>query len=334
MEKISMAATKKKVSKYVPDDIVFMILSKLPIKSLKRFECVRKSWSLLIENTSFMNMFHNNLLSNLYYCSYYDQASLFMLVHGLTRKDYFYSFSIEKFESKVKLDLSNPFEDQEDYLENICIFGFSNINGTFFLYQDGSCKIVILWNPSRDEFNHIPPSPIESTLSRDARYSSPPDVYVDPIWEIYSLKSNSWRKLDLNMPHSIMGTKDARLYMDGMCHWLCRHRSSPFTPCLTSFYLSKEEFFVTSIPDDCFVVGEKEVYLAMLNEFIALLDMMEMVFTYQYWVNSVEKNRGFCSSLLGHCLAFHLGYEEEACSFPSRVIVYKESILPIEGISS
>lgn len=60
-----------------------------------------------------------------------------MLVHGLytrTVTNYFCSFSREKFESKVRIDLSNPFVSEADYLEDISIFGFGSINGTFSFY--------------------------------------------------------------------------------------------------------------------------------------------------------------------------------------------------------
>jgi len=50
------------VCNYVSDDITFSILSKLPLKSLKRFECACKSCSLLFDNPYFMTMHHNYLL--------------------------------------------------------------------------------------------------------------------------------------------------------------------------------------------------------------------------------------------------------------------------------
>jgi len=53
---------KKKVStsSHIPDDLTFSILSKLPIKSLTRFAFVQKSWSLLFQNSIFMNTFCTN----------------------------------------------------------------------------------------------------------------------------------------------------------------------------------------------------------------------------------------------------------------------------------
>ncbi|KAL6552946.1 hypothetical protein OROGR_006788 [Orobanche gracilis] len=48
MEKKSVAVTNDKVSNYIPEEIFFSILSKLSLKSLKRFECVQKSWSSIV----------------------------------------------------------------------------------------------------------------------------------------------------------------------------------------------------------------------------------------------------------------------------------------------
>jgi hypothetical protein len=51
-------------SKYIPDEVAFSILSKLSIKSLKRFGCVSKSWSILFENTHFMTMYSKHFISH------------------------------------------------------------------------------------------------------------------------------------------------------------------------------------------------------------------------------------------------------------------------------
>jgi len=46
MEK-SVSAINVKVSNNISEDLAFSILSKLPLKSLKWFGCVQKSWALL-----------------------------------------------------------------------------------------------------------------------------------------------------------------------------------------------------------------------------------------------------------------------------------------------
>ena len=76
MEK-SPAERKKTVSKDIPDDLAFSILSKLPVKSLNRFGCVRKSWPVLFTNPYFMSLFRKNFLCQ--NPSYYDDTSFLYL---------------------------------------------------------------------------------------------------------------------------------------------------------------------------------------------------------------------------------------------------------------
>jgi len=56
-------------SNHVPDDVVFSIFSKLPLKSVNRFTCLGKSWSTLFENPYFINMFYKKFLKkkNMFY---------------------------------------------------------------------------------------------------------------------------------------------------------------------------------------------------------------------------------------------------------------------------
>jgi molecular chaperone HtpG len=62
------------LTNHITDDIILSILSKLPLKSFKRFECVCKSWSLLFDDPYFITMYRNNFL--LKDCSYYDDTCL------------------------------------------------------------------------------------------------------------------------------------------------------------------------------------------------------------------------------------------------------------------
>ncbi|XP_045791066.1 putative F-box protein At3g16210 [Trifolium pratense] len=251
MEKTTLAATKEEVSTYIPDDIVFFILSKLPLKSIKRFECVRKSWSLLFENHSFMNMFRNNCLASSHRCSYYDGASLLLTVYK-PRASYY--LSDDRFQNKVKLDWSHLFENQNNLPETLNSFG--SINGTICFHDQGRFGKTVLWNwnPATHTFKILPLSPlIESSLPnvdffrvqvitdihgfgydnltndyKIIRYVSITvehryyrncifNEYLNPFWEIYSLRSNSWKELDVCVPSSYQ-TKRTQVYMDHVCH--------------------------------------------------------------------------------------------------------------------
>jgi hypothetical protein len=48
-----------------------------------------------------------------------------------------------------------------------------------------------------------------------------------PFWEIYSLKSKSWKKLNLDMPtySESRGGVLKQVYTKGICHWLCEREN-------------------------------------------------------------------------------------------------------------
>ena len=177
---------------------------------------------------------------------------------------------------------------------------------------------VLLCNPTTDELKVIPRSPTKSPRSptetqevyvvesvhgfgydcvkhdykvlqhiefymRDSfqsnGYVTLGDITFEPFWEIYNLKSNSWRKLDVVMP-TFYHTPHARVYMDEVCHWL----SIDFESYLMSFDLSNETFFTTAIPSDIdcgFVEGYLWRHLMVLNESIALVTYHEVKTTFK-----------------------------------------------------
>jgi len=105
----------EKVSNHILEDLALSVLSKLPLKSLKLFRCVNKTWSRLFENSHFMTMFWTNSLSipN----PYYNDISL--LLHQVVYTPeipqtncYLYSLSAQRFENIVKFDLPNPFQEE------------------------------------------------------------------------------------------------------------------------------------------------------------------------------------------------------------------------------
>jgi len=158
MEKKSAAAKNAKVPNYIPDDISFMILSKLPLKSLNRFRCVRKSWSLLFEDQHLMDMIRINFLCNLNCCSYYNQTSLLLKYLDETHEDILYSLPGGRFENKEKLDFTNPI----DHLYIFRIFGLGSINGIVCVHEYENCGAIVLWNPATQAIKLIPPSPLDS----------------------------------------------------------------------------------------------------------------------------------------------------------------------------
>ncbi|XP_012570679.2 F-box only protein 8-like [Cicer arietinum] len=242
---------------HIHDDLVFSILSKLPLKSIKRFECINKSWSILFENHNFMKMFRNHFLSN---NNDSDSGDTFLLLNDVDPpappKKYricsFYLLSSEsqQFDNKIKLDL--PFSI-DDFGIGIFILGFNSINGIFCVCREAPIRFrIVLWNPTTAEFFAIPPSSEECVPYRSPylgligfgydhirddykviRYTTflpitdeeidvpLKDRSFDPVLEIYSFSSNSWRILDIDMPYVYIDefSRGTGVHINGMCHW-------------------------------------------------------------------------------------------------------------------
>lgn len=288
------------MAKEIPDDISFTILSKLPLKSLNRFTCVHKSWAGLLQNPYFMTIFRANFLSK--HHSYYNDTSLLLqqtphlidYLMGCGRPPYL--LSGDKFQNRVKLDWPLPFQVDDRF---IVILG-SGIHGTFCLNQS---KKFVLWNPATEEFRIIPPSPLDSPPDLGVMITTPHGFGYDPVrddfkvirelvtfpdytafeddwpiapdpsifWEIYSLRSNSWRKLDAHMPIIVeRPAKCTDTYVNGVCHWLGIVDLHGDEEHLASFNLSNEVFLTTPLPFD---LGDRSLQkcLVVLNGSIAVI---------------------------------------------------------------
>lgn len=289
---------KVSVSSHIPDDLTFSILSKLPLKSLTRFTCVQKSWSLLFQNSIFMNMFRTNFLLSKH--DEDDENTCVLLKQMEGRRPYhtsLYTLSGEKFENSVRLDLPTPLHENDSFIHILCSVG---INGVICLYNNdcrNANKIIVLWNPATEEFKVVPHShqPYENIefnprpftfgydpVTNDYKvirvanyhiYFEDNWIYLprkesllwrkdDPLWkqymfydshfwegyelqvyepflEIYSLRSNSWRKL--NMDLSVFWDGHSMMNLNELCHWQVNDQ-------MASFDFTNEIFFETTLP--------------------------------------------------------------------------------------
>lgn len=88
-------------------------------------------------------------------------------------------------------------------------------------------------------------------------------ISYETLWEIYSVRCNSWRTHDFNMPKCWTDSSNDRLYMDGICHWwyVTEDRGEHF---LVSFYYAMRVFFTTHIPLDI----TSDIYPNFLSRFV------------------------------------------------------------------
>jgi molecular chaperone HtpG len=215
-----------------------------------------------------------------------------------------YSLSGERYENKTQLDFPNSFEEDDP---SFYISGSDSINGILCLISNSEPKNrVVLWNPTTKEFKVIPISlselvpymnvkidqygfgydsvnddykVIQLALCHPKRdcvvdFSSLGDISFGPSWEIYSLRTNSWRKLYFDIPinYDVQG-----VFLDGMCHWCGENEDffdEDYPLYLLSFDLSNEVFLTTLISseeDESLDIESAKNGLAVLNGYVALI---------------------------------------------------------------
>jgi F-box interacting protein len=367
--------------------------------------------SLLFQNHHFINMFRINLFSDTHRCSYYDEASLLLKVHVQDKydlyslsgerfqnkvklncsnlfRDRFYTLSfgfgsingilclyedsyfgqtilwnpatktIKRLPYSLVIDSIES--DEKVYNDFVSLTAETHLHG--FGYDDLTDDYkVIRYVTFTGEHAGYGCISIEE-LNYEALY---------PFWEIYSLRSNSWKKLDYDMPPTSLYKEGTQVYMDGVCHWLSEEDCAAGS-CLVSFYLSKEVFITTPIPgdedDDDFVFKASWINLVVVNGFIALISYHEDMTFHISIVGELGIEESWTKLLIVGpmpCVKYPIGAgtkgeiffireDEELVwfdlrkTFPqmtvelgykgvgdtSQIIVYKENILPLGGISN
>ncbi|XP_058771985.1 F-box/kelch-repeat protein At3g06240-like [Vicia villosa] len=268
----SKSSDSKVSKKYIHDDVAFYVLSKLPIKSLKRFGCVRKSWSSLFDDSHFMTVFRSHFISR---HNSDDHHHTFLLIYQPDCDDHYHP-ELHLLDSRIKLNLPPPFSEHD---HSLSILGKTSVNGIFCIGQlliGGNKVRYVLWNPATNEFVNIPPSPNEVMSKHPLLsvfhkfhgfgYDQLRDDYK--VIQYVSFDSSSCVGYDLDSPPPQGNTFTGdELYTNGACHWLVKGKIHD-TIALMSFDLSHEVFFTTPIGE---ISDFNYGHLAVLNGSIAYI---------------------------------------------------------------
>jgi len=178
----------------------------------------------------------------------------------------------------------------------------------------------------------------------------------DPFWELYSLRSNSWRKLDGdNMP--LPWPCSSQVNFNELFHWL------GFASEMVSLDFSREKFFATALPSD--PAGMYKWTLLILNDYVASICSYDNMnsFHIRIWgelgvkeswtklfivgpltfvgcpIGAAKKNDIFFVKEDGELARFNLStqrIEEIGVSvmYVHQIVIYKEIFLSIEGMNN
>ncbi|XP_026420419.1 F-box/kelch-repeat protein At3g06240-like [Papaver somniferum] len=240
----------KPLMPYFPEEIIKEIHSRLPPKSLLKFRCVSKLWSVLYNNPKLIEMMQINFNimivydDNMYHT---DSESLSSLLDGMERIhcpdpefEYGNNRSSSLLDGMEQIHCPDP-----DFEYGYSITGFVGCcNGLFCLLIHNRGGIdYCLWNPSTGDCKRIPSPPDQFDYSLHGYsaikgygfgYDSKSDDYkfvcittdfncnLSAV-QIYSLKSDSWKqvKRNLNIPWLLPLRTDLQyaVFCNGALHW-------------------------------------------------------------------------------------------------------------------
>ena len=258
----------------LPDDLLEEILSRLPVKSLIRFSCVKKSWSANFQQPSFIAKHFRHRC---------DQANPSLLVesnlfpgYGLSLHPYPGDDDVERFRI---VDFRNDMGITELQHINMigCINGIICLGGCFNCGFDG----FILWNPAIRKRKVVSyPSPpicagtfyafgydqyfndfkVVSIVTYNEKSTST-DCYN--FSHVYSLKADSWTQVidpDIHHLNIRLISRCYAIYFNGLHHWLGFLDNGDINELeqncdceiILSFDISNDVFRIMRLPDEVF----------------------------------------------------------------------------------
>ncbi|CAB4294076.1 unnamed protein product [Prunus armeniaca] len=217
-----MTSTHCKNSIYIPEEILIDILLRLPVKSLVRFMCVCKSWSNLIESSSFIGRHLNRNVKN----------------HGLT-------FLVGLECTEVKPKIRHSIFSNETFKATCLDMGgfglYGSSNGLVCLScksLDLDCPVTIC-NPSIMKFVRLPVTNVSCppkyqyrcvlTFGFNSRLNDYKVVRLVTFTrgkkcnevEVYSLSTNSWKSIGVIPPWIYsLGWHSGHAVSDGIAYWI------------------------------------------------------------------------------------------------------------------
>ncbi|KAL4616219.1 hypothetical protein ACB092_07G182700 [Castanea dentata] len=255
---------------HLPHDIVLNILARLPVKSVLRFRCVSKTWYSSIATPNFISdhlIYHNNNNNN---------NNLAYLINIPPTVASPFNIDIPIFIGGYDHEF-NRITEYPIPLTFLVSYALSagSCNGLVCLFQfrNASTNVdpIYLWNPSIRKFKRLPSyylTHFHRVSTGFAYHSETNDYKVVNIYqvpapnfhgveveveaEVYTLSSNSWRKVGISLKNNIVlspFTDTTSTFVSGALHWLGYISEAAFPYMILSFDVNNDKFGEIALPD-------------------------------------------------------------------------------------
>ncbi|KAL2496935.1 F-box/kelch-repeat protein [Forsythia ovata] len=268
------------MSDFLPKELIFEILLKLPVKSLLCFTTVCKLWHSLITSSEF-------IFSHLSISASKEDNTLFL--RRYTKNDRAEHYTLLKdgenqtFELQSSLELHFPLKSQFGYFRIVgCSNGLVCLSDDFFTNPS---QPIILWNPCIRKHMVLPAPTVKpekahffvlgcGATRHDFKvvrmvYSKTNDFTLNlpAIVEIYSLTSGTWRRVHFDDRYVIMEFMWSQAFIEGTVHWLAFYsleyptQNQLFCNLILTFHMEDEVFGEIMLPDE--LAREAVTYLSI-----------------------------------------------------------------------
>ncbi|RZC53240.1 hypothetical protein C5167_012101 [Papaver somniferum] len=253
------------MEKLQAQDILINIFIRLPVKSLLRFRCVSKAWCKLLKDP-------------------------YLVKKHLARTIELHKFSVMMHSDPAydpsSSTLSNCVRINYPYKKIVGITFWGTCNG-FICISPGGEDVVVLWNPATMEYKEVPIEYPDDEFCyvhhgfgtyndeiddfKIVRFEGVDDEYFCEV-KVYTLKSNSWRRLE-NIPYQLSrGDMDmAQVIINGAMHFLADTDSKGNRLVIVSFDFKDEKFDEMPLPSFC---KDYETSLCSLGDSLCLVGSM------------------------------------------------------------
>lgn len=272
---------------FLPEEILVDILVQLPVKSLQRLKCVCKSWYNLIQSPDFVSMHYNYNSSS----SSTQSNNIVLIKRAL----------VDNSDRQTKYLSVLSFHSNDKSLTNLApIWEIPHFDSRFSEVL-GPCngivcitdyQNIVLCNPATREFKLLPPSSYQTSdhtlcypkgvgfgvdfdsvdcdfkVVRMLRLLGKNNYLRYPGYraELYSLRENSWRRLNNVLPY-IDYCPCFEIFFNGSCHWYATNDKC----IILSFNVVTEVFVEIDIPSNYKPLNGQRECLQVLNGHLAFV---------------------------------------------------------------
>ncbi|KAI8012584.1 F-box protein CPR1 [Camellia lanceoleosa] len=267
------------MSDNLPQEVVFDILARLPVKSLLQMRCVCKSWNSLINSPNFITSHTNQTLAN-------NNNELVLLRHHTDGKDQFtVHCNNNTFNECTTFDC--PFTNWTKYYFRVV----GSCDGLVCLSSHD--QTAILWNPSIKRCLNLPTPRI--TYKSHGSYTFFLGFGFDPLTndfkvvrlvyfhtnfgyrlpaevDVYMLSIGTWRTVNTVAPSYSLMYCVSHAFVNRACHWIGFEAMTKeiMRYLILSFNISTEVFREIKLPDCVANVFRLIASVAVYEESICL----------------------------------------------------------------